>query len=53
MIAPLRLIIDRLTARRDRSPESTKTGCGFTQAEIDAASPVRVLDKDDDDWVRE
>ena len=49
MIAPLRVVLDRLTARRDRSPEATKSGCGFSQQEIDAAEPVVVLDEDDDE----
>ena len=53
MFAPLRLVIDRLTARKDRSPEATLSGCGFLPQEIAASPPVRVLDKDDDDWARE
>ena len=48
MLTPLRFALDRLTARRDRSPEATKTGCGFSQQEIAAAEPVVVLDEDDE-----
>lgn len=46
MIAPLRVILDRLSARKDRSESAVRSGCGFTQAEIDAAEPVEVLDEE-------
>lgn len=51
-----RALRDRATLKRDTSPEAAAgirrtdlDQCGFTQAEIDAAPPVEVVDVDEDE----